>query len=345
MSKGKKKKSGNGAGAVAFGVTFVLLSSIFKIHGLFSLAVQLAVSAFVSAVIRTMAQGLDLTTDDQKKKMAEEAAAEAAKEEEKRKNDALKRLKANTGNPDVDQLLTQGREMIAEIRKENDLIPDESLSAKLDDLEENCAAIFQAVYENPARAPQIRKFMDYYLPTTLKMVKSYRKLDERNLPMAEAKEAQHRIDDALGVVITGCQKMLKNLYKDDMLDIATDIDVLEQMLKRDGLTESELEKAAEQAKQAARLDAALPDGQNSAVSSGQRRRRRPGKARRPFTRIIACSRPSAAQRNRHGSICLRLLRCPAGSTPCMTVRPRHRPKKKNESHQTGDRAIEGGIFP
>ena len=128
MSKGKKKKSGNGAGAVAFGVTFVLLSSIFKIHGLFSLAVQLAVSAFVSAVIRTMAQGLDLTTDDQKKKMAEEAAAEAAKEEEKRKNDALERLKANTGNPDVDQLLTQGREMIAEIRKENDLIPDESLS-------------------------------------------------------------------------------------------------------------------------------------------------------------------------------------------------------------------------
>ena len=71
MSKGKKKKSGNGAGAVAFGVTFVLLSSIFKIHGLFSLAVQLAVSAFVSAVIRTMAQGLDLTTEDQKKKMAE----------------------------------------------------------------------------------------------------------------------------------------------------------------------------------------------------------------------------------------------------------------------------------
>ena len=133
--KGKKKKSGNGAGAVAFGVTYVLLSSIFKIHGLFSLAVQLAVSAFVSAVIRTMAQGLDLTTDDQKKKMAEEAAAEAAKEEEKRKNDALERLKANTGNPDVDQLLNQGREMIAEIRKENDLIPDESLSAKLDDLE------------------------------------------------------------------------------------------------------------------------------------------------------------------------------------------------------------------
>ena len=127
------------------------------------------------------------------------------------------------------------------------------MSAKLDDLEENCAAIFQAVYENPARAPQIRKFMDYYLPTTLKMVKSYRKLDERNLPMAEAKEAQHRIDDALGVVITGCRKMLKNLYKDDMLDIATDIDVLEQMLKRDGLTESELEKAAEQAEQAARL--------------------------------------------------------------------------------------------
>ena len=237
MSKGKKKKSGNGAGAVAFGVTFVLLSSIFKIHGLFSLAVQLAVSAFVSAVIRTMAQGLDLTTDDQKKKMAEEAAAEAAKEEEKRKNDALERLKANTGNPDVDQLLTQGREMIAEIRKENDLIPDESLSAKLDDLEENCAAIFQAVYENPARAPQIRKFMDYYLPTSLKLLNTYAELDRQGIEGDNITESKRRIEQTMDTLVKAFENQLDRLFASDALDVSTDIDVMQNMLRADGLTD------------------------------------------------------------------------------------------------------------
>ena len=245
MSKGKKKKSGNGAGAVAFGVTFVLLSSIFKIHGLFSLAVQLAVSAFVSAVIRTMAQGLDLTTEDQKKKMAEEAAAEAAKKEEKRKNDALERLKANTGNPDVDQLLTRGREIIAEIRRENDLIPDESLSAKLDDLEENCAAIFQAVYENPARAPQIRKFMDYYLPTTLKLLNAYDRMGAQGVSGENIDATMQRVESMMGTIVTAFEKQLDMLFGSEAMDISADITVLENMMKREGLSEDTGELHAE----------------------------------------------------------------------------------------------------
>lgn len=57
------------------------------------------------------------------------------------------------------------------------------------------------------------------------------------------------------MVIHGCQRLLENLYRDDVLDLTTDIDVLEQMLKRDGLTESDLERAAAQAREAARIDA------------------------------------------------------------------------------------------
>lgn len=117
------------------------------------------------------------------------------------------------------------------------------------------AEVFRAVYDKPARAPQIRKFMDYYLPTTLKMVRGLRTLDERGVTGREAQEARRRISDALDVVLQGCQRMLDNLYRDDVLDLTTDIDVLEQMLKRDGLTESDLERAAAQAREAARIDA------------------------------------------------------------------------------------------
>lgn len=117
--------------------------------------------------------------------------------------------------------------MIAEIRTENDRIPDESLTSKLSQLENLCASVFRAVYEKPAKRSANSWPMDYYLPTTLKMVKSYRLL-KRSLQRI-AKEARARIDSVSDAVITACQKMLQNLYKDDMLDIATDIDVLEQM--------------------------------------------------------------------------------------------------------------------
>ena len=145
--------------------------------------------------------------------------------------------------------------MIAEIRAENDRIPDSSLSDKLEKLENLCAEVFRAVYDKPAKAPQISKFMDYYLPTTLKMVRGLRTLDERGVTGAQAQDARRRIADALDVVIQGCQRLLENLYRDDVLDLTTDIDVLEQMLKRDGLTESDLERAAAQAREAARIDA------------------------------------------------------------------------------------------
>ena len=144
-----------------------------------------------------------------------------------------------------------------EIRTENGLIPEAGLSEKLDQLEMLCAEVFQAVYDKPAKAPQIRKFMEYYLPTTLKMVKSYRVLGERNASGEEVAAARKRIDEALAVVLKGCRKMLDNLYRDDVLDITTDIDVLEQMLRRDGLTESELSMAAAQAKRAAEIDNSL----------------------------------------------------------------------------------------
>ncbi|MEG1676998.1 MAG: 5-bromo-4-chloroindolyl phosphate hydrolysis family protein [Clostridia bacterium] len=234
--KKPKKKKGTGAGIIAFGVVFALFSVLFHPHALGSYLLAFALSGFAGAIVRTMAQGLDLTV---KEKTPE----------------SLQKVQGDTGNPDVDALLQKGREMIMEIREENKKIPDEVLTGKLDLLEDRCAEIFRAVYDKPAKATQIRKFMDYYLPTTLKMVKGYRVLGERNLAGEEVHAARQRIDEALGVVLKGCQKMLDNLYRDDVLDITTDIDVLEQMLKRDGLTESELEKAAAQAKEAARLDA------------------------------------------------------------------------------------------
>ncbi len=233
-----KKTKGLGAGILSFGIAFALYSLLFHPFSIGRLLLGLILAGLISTVVRVMGSGLDLTTHNKQDAVPE----------------SLEKVAKDTGNPEADAVLQKGREMIAEIRAENNKIPDAGLTGKLNQLETLCGDIFRAVYDKPAKASQIRKFMDYYLPTTLKMVKAYRTLGENNVYGDEAEDARKRIDDALGIVLKGCRKMLNNLYKDDMLDITTDIDVLEQMLKRDGLTESDLRLAAEQAKQAAALN-------------------------------------------------------------------------------------------
>ena len=237
MSQKKKQPSGLGAGIVAFGAIFALFSVLFKPHSIGGYVFALALSTLAGAIIRIMAQGLDTSVNQ-------------------KTPESLKKMQGETGDPEADALLEKGREMITEIRNENDLIPDSTLSDQLDRLENQCAEIFRAVREKPGKTAQVRKFMEYYLPTTLKMVKGYRMLDERGISGTEAMHAKNRISDALEVVLQGCEKMLDKLYQDDVLDLTTDIDVLQQMLKRDGLTESDLDKAASQARKAAQIDAA-----------------------------------------------------------------------------------------
>ena len=93
--------------------------------------------------------------------------------------------------------------------------------------------------------------MDYYLPTTLKMLASYRTMSNRGVSVSDMTEARSTVIRGMGMVLTACQKQLDTLYKDDILDVSTDIDVLEQMLKRDGFTEGELGQLRQSATAAA----------------------------------------------------------------------------------------------
>ena len=141
-----------------------------------------------------------------------------------------------TGNEQVDQLIERGRGILKEIVEENRLIPDPELSRQIDEMESITNKIFRTVIEQPDKAPQIRRFMDYYLPTTLKMLRGYRKMDERKVSGQEAENVKDKIESAMDVVIGAFKKQLNTLYQNDILDISTDIDVLETMLKQDGLS-------------------------------------------------------------------------------------------------------------
>ena len=197
---------------IAMGAVVVLYSLIFPMYRWQHYLIAAGIALLVGRVVFIMAQGLDTS-----------------------KEAPVQQPIPKTGDNAVDSLVEKGQEMLAEIRKENDLIPDAQLTAQMNQLDKVANQIFHTVAEQPAKAPQIRRFMDYYLPTTLKMLTGYRKMDERQVKGENANEARAQIREAMDTVLKAFDKQLDALYQDELLDISTDIDVMETMLRQDGL--------------------------------------------------------------------------------------------------------------
>lgn len=144
--------------------------------------------------------------------------------------------KPTTGNAELDDAILQGRAYIAEIRQLNERIPDQALSEKLDEIEQLMREIFKQVEREPNTLPKIRKMMNYYLPTTMKLVRKYAELQDQN-DLSSVRKILNDISDMLDTVITALRKQLDGLYEHNVVDITADIQVMEQMLAAQGLTE------------------------------------------------------------------------------------------------------------
>ena len=129
------------------------------------------------------------------------------------------------------------RKILKEIHQVNDDIPDEDISARIDEMEELTAKIFKAVQDKPEKLPQIKSFMSYYLPTALKLLHSYAEFDQNGAGGENVETAKADIERILDMLVEGFRKQLDKLYEADAMDVSADINVLETMLKKDGLSD------------------------------------------------------------------------------------------------------------
>lgn len=243
----RRQKRGLSGAFIAIGVLSLIYSGVFPLFRLFDYAVLAVILGLTGKVWRAVSQKAHQQEDEAYEKAAEErerAEAERAARERKANEDAARReaerAKATTGDAAVDSLILRGQQMLQKVRDENDRLPDPEISAQIDAIESVANQIFKAVIEQPQKANQIKRFMDYYLPTTLKMLVAYRRMEESNVKGEAADAAKARIRDSLNLVIQAFNKQLAKLYENDALDITTDIDVMETMLKQDGLIDSGL---------------------------------------------------------------------------------------------------------
>ncbi len=126
--------------------------------------------------------------------------------------------------------------ILREIREVNDAIPDPVMSQKIDRIGEITGKILDYQRKNPGKDAELRSFLDYYLPTTLKILRAYAQLDAQGINGENIHAAKQRIEGMMDKVVEGFEKQLDKLFQTETLDITSDVQVLEQMLQKDGLS-------------------------------------------------------------------------------------------------------------
>lgn len=127
------------------------------------------------------------------------------------------------------------KEIILEIRALNVAIDDEMVSERIDRIEEITANIFHLVQQHPERKKDIQTFMEYYLPTTLKLLRQYARLEQQTVSGENITSSRKRIESILDKLVNGFEQQLDVLFKSEAIDITNDVKVLEKMMQMDGL--------------------------------------------------------------------------------------------------------------
>ena len=156
---------------------------------------------------------------------------------EKRQREAELEARKNPRDARVQEVLDKGNAFVAQIRKCNDDIPGEEISAKMDRMEEIVRRIFRRAETNPEIIPDLKKLMDYYLPMTVKLLTAYADMDAQPVQGDTIQSAKREIEETLDTLNLAFEKLLDDLFRDTALDVSSDITVLQTLLAQEGLTD------------------------------------------------------------------------------------------------------------
>lgn len=138
-------------------------------------------------------------------------------------------------DPEVVALRQERDRAISEMRRLNDNIKDPVISQQIDHIEATTGKIFDYVMERPEKKNQIRRFLNYYLPTTMKLLDAYDRMGEAGVSGKNVDGAKGKISELMATIVTAFDHQLDALYADEALDIDAEITVLKNVLTGDGL--------------------------------------------------------------------------------------------------------------
>lgn len=172
--------------------------------------------------------------DDTQRRWAQTEASASRARREDTQTETAQTASGVGDTDDVAVVIREGRDAMRRIRHANDLIPDPELSAQIDSIENSCGQILSILEQRPQLLSQLRTFLRYYLPTTLRLLEARAKL-ENNADTPKAREVRSRISVAVGEIDKAFRKQVEALDEYRFIDLESEMDVLRDMLKSDGL--------------------------------------------------------------------------------------------------------------
>jgi hypothetical protein len=158
--------------------------------------------------------------------------------DEKTRNENESKKMYSGLSQEVRGIIDEGNKYIQQVHEYNDRIPDQEMSEKLFKLEAIMKRIFEQVEKKPESASELQKFMDYYLPTTNKLLKAYTDVSEQPVEGQNIADTKHQIEDTLDVINQAFEKLLDGMFEDMNWDVHSDISVMKTMMAQDGLTDN-----------------------------------------------------------------------------------------------------------
>lgn len=143
---------------------------------------------------------------------------------------------SSTPDPKVQEMLDRGNAYLREIRRCNDEIPGEEISAKISRMEAIVQRIFERAKAHPEIIPDLKKLMDYYLPMTIKLLNAYADMDRQPIQGDTIRASKQEIDTTLDTLNLAFEKLLDSVFQDTAMDVSSDISVLHTLLAQEGLT-------------------------------------------------------------------------------------------------------------
>lgn len=212
MRKGKKKSV---APIYAVGITWLIYGLLFPLYRLSHILICAGVTIVVCLLVKKLTK----------------PKADAAQEPEEEPA-------ATSYGPEVDTIIAEGKRAQQEMGRLYASIKNTDIRKKINQLMEVSDKIVQDAVHDPSDVPQIKKFLNYYLPTTIKLLNAYDRMDSQGIEGANISGTKGRIEDMLDTAIAAYRKQLDSLFANQALDIETDIAVMNTMLEREGLSGS-----------------------------------------------------------------------------------------------------------
>ena len=142
-------------------------------------------------------------------------------------------------NPELNAMIQEGQAYIRKLHELNDIIPEEVISEKMDRMEGLLKEIFKRLEEDPTQMSQMHKLMNYYLPTTIKLLQSYSEFDDISAPGTDIIKAKAEIEKTVDIINEAFTELLNKLFQATVFDVTTDAQVLQTMLAKEGLTKND----------------------------------------------------------------------------------------------------------